>query len=311
MQRLKIIFAGTPQFALPSLQALEISPEIEVCAVFTQPDKPAHRGQKLTPPPVKEFAEKVGIRVYQPAKISKEEIVILQKYNPDFLVVVAYGLILSEEVLAIPKYGCVNLHGSLLPKYRGASPIQSAILAGDEKTGVSFMQIEKELDAGGVFARYETKVGEKNSEELADELASLGGKYFPKVLQEIAAGKLKPISQVSSVVTFTKKIRKEMGKLDFTSESAVEIIRKLRAYTPWPGIFTTYKNKNLKILAARISPKSSTAKIGEVIQLEKGVGIQTREGVLILEKIQLEGKKPLMIQEFIRGEKDFIGSVLN
>jgi len=310
MQRLKIIFAGTPQFALPSLQALEISPEIEVCAVFTQPDKPGNRG-KITPPPVKEFAEKVGIRVYQPEKITKEEIAILQKYNPDFLVVVAYGLILPEEVLAIPKYGCVNLHGSLLPRYRGASPIQAAILAGDEKAGVSFMQIEKELDAGGVFARYETKIGEKNSEELAIELASLGGKYFPKVLQEIAAGKLKPIPQVASAVTFTKKIRKEMGKLDFTSESALQILRKLRAYTPWPGIFITYKNKNLKILAARISPKASTAKAGEVIQLEKGVGIQTREGILILEKIQLEGKKPLPISEFIRGEKDFVGSSLN
>jgi methionyl-tRNA formyltransferase len=311
MQSLKIIFAGTPQFALPSLQALEISPEIEVCAVFTQPDKPAHRGQKLTPPPVKEFAEKVGIRVYQPEKITQEEIAILKKYNPDFLVVVAYGLLLPEEVLSIPKYGCVNLHGSLLPKYRGASPIQAAILSGDEKTGVSFMQIEKELDAGGVFARYETKIGDKNSEELAIELASLGGKYFPKVLQQIASGELKPIPQIASAVSFTRKIRKEMGKLDFVSESAWEMLCKLRAYTPWPGIFTTYKDKNLKILAARISPKNSPAKAGEVIQLEKGVGIQTREGIFILEKVQLEGKKPLTLEEFIRGEKDFIGSRLS
>jgi methionyl-tRNA formyltransferase len=310
MQRLKIIFAATPEIALLSLQSLENSPDFEICAVFTQPDKPANRG-KITPPPVKVFAEEKGIRVYQPEKFAAAEVEIIRKYNPDFLVVVAYGLILPKEILTIPKHGCINLHGSLLPKYRGASPIQSAILAGDEISGVSFMQIEEELDSGGVYAAFTTPIAKKTSAELSADLADLGGKYFPKVLREIAEGKLTPTPQDSAAATFTKKIRKEDGKIDFTTEDAESILRKLRAFTPWPGIFTAYKGKILKILAARIEKNSSKSQIGEVIPIGNSVGIQTREGVLILEKIQLEGKKPLGIQDFICGEKDFIHTILN
>ncbi|MFH1546010.1 MAG: methionyl-tRNA formyltransferase [Patescibacteria group bacterium] len=242
-KKLKIAFAGTPEFAIPSLRSLIADEEIEVVTVFTQPDKSAGRGNRLTPPPIKIFAEENGIPVFQ-KKIDASKI---QKLDLDFLAVVAFGMILPSEVLEVPRFGCVNLHASLLPKFRGASPIQSAILSGEAKTGVSFMRISEQLDAGDIFAQFEIEIGKKNAEQLSAELAKLGNK-FPEVLKKIAREKLKAIPQNSAEATSCSKIRKADGRVSWEEDSAEIILRKLRAFAGWPSVFTSFKGKILKLI---------------------------------------------------------------
>ncbi|MCF7836516.1 methionyl-tRNA formyltransferase [Candidatus Gracilibacteria bacterium] len=305
MQKLKIAFAGTPDFAVESLRTLIADEGIEVVKVFTQPDKPAGRGQALVPPPVKVFAEENGVEVLQPEKLKKADLEGL-----DFLVVVAYGMILPNEALNVPQFGCVNLHASLLPKFRGASPIQSSILAGEEKTGVTFMQISEQLDSGDIFAQEEIEIGEKNSLELSDELAELGNK-FPEILQKIAGGQLQPIAQDDSEATFCGKIKKEDGKLDWEKDSTEILVRKKRAFAGWPGVWCEYEGKILKLIEYRIqNTEYGVQKNGEVFEFEGKVFVKTIDGAIQLKKVQLAGKKILAAEDFAHGDSNFVGAEL-
>ncbi len=307
-EKLKIVFAGTPEFAIPSLAVLLHDPAVEILAVFTQPDKPAGRGKIFTPPPVKTFAEENEIPVFQ----EKLDLEIIHKKFPeiDFIVVVAFGVMLSKELLEVPRFGCVNLHASLLPKFRGASPIQSAILASESKTGVSFMRISEQLDAGDVFAQFEIEIGEKNTEQLGMELAKLGEK-FPEVLKKIVSGDIQSTPQDDAGVTFCKKIQKSDGRADWQKDSAELLVRKLQAFTPWPGVWTKSRGKNLKLLEfSSWQLVASDRQSGEVFEKDGRVGVVVADSAIELKKVQLEGKKELQIEDFLRGNADFIGNKL-
>jgi methionyl-tRNA formyltransferase len=305
-ERLKVAFAGTPSFAVPSLEALMNDSDIEVVKVFTQPDKPAGRGQALTPPPVKVFATENGVEVSQPKKIEKADLEGLS-----FLVVVAYGMILPSEVLGVPKFGCVNLHASLLPKLRGASPIQSAILSGEDETGVTFMQISKQLDSGAIFAQEEIEIGEKDAVELGAELAQLGNK-FPEILQKISSGELQAVPQNEDEATFCGKIKKEDGKVDWEKDTSEVLLRKLRAFTGWPTVWTKFEGKILKLLEVQVASGTlEPASYGEVFSNDEGkIFVKTVDGAIELKKVQLEGKKAIKIEEFIKGNAEFVGAKL-
>jgi methionyl-tRNA formyltransferase len=304
MQKLKIAFAGTPDFAVESLKALIADEGIEVVKVFTQPDKPAGRGQALTPPPVKVFAAENGVEVLQPEKFKKADVEGL-----DFLVVVAYGIILSSEVLDVPRFGCVNLHASLLPKFRGASPIQSSILTGEEKTGVTFMQISEQLDSGAIFAQEEIEIGDKNSLVLSDELAQLGNK-FPEILRKIANSEISTTPQNSAEATFCEKIKKEDGRVDWRKDSTETLVRKNRAFAGWPEVWTIFENQNLKLVDFTADEKFDDKKTGEVFEFEKRIFVATVDGSLEIQKLQLAGKKILSAEDFARGDSNFVGAKL-
>ncbi|MFH1375984.1 MAG: methionyl-tRNA formyltransferase [Patescibacteria group bacterium] len=307
-EKLKVVFAGTPDFAVPSLERLLEDSEIEVVAVFTQPDRPAGRGQELSAPPVKKVAEEKGIPLFQPEKLEASE---LQKFSPDFLVVVAYGVILADDVLSLPKFGCINLHASLLPKFRGASPIQSAILSSEDKTGVSFMRITEKLDSGPVYTQFKVEIAEKNAEELGTELAALGGEKFPEVLKMLAAGELKETPQDDAQASECKKIEKADGKVNWEKDSAETLLKKLRAFTPWPGVWTEIGGKNLKLVDFETwNVEHETQKDGETFERAGKIGVQSADGAIQLIKVQLEGKKALDVQEFVKGNADFVGAKL-
>ena len=283
-------------------------PEIEVSAVFTQPDRPAGRGQELSAPAVKKVAEEKGIPLFQPEKLEASE---LQKFNPDFLAVVAYGVILADDVLTLPKFACVNLHASLLPKFRGASPIQSAILSNDTETGVSFMRITEQLDSGPVYTQFEVEIAEKNAEKLSDELAQMGGEKFPEVLKMLAAGELKEIPQDDPLASECQKIEKADGKVNWEKDSAELLLRKLRAFTPWPGVWTEIGRKNLKLVDFETwNVEHETRENGEVFEQDGKIGVQSAGGAIQLIKVQLEGKKALDVREFVKGNADFVGAKL-
>lgn len=304
MQKLKIAFAGTPDFAVESLKALITDEGIEVVKVFTQPDKPAGRGQALTPPPVKVFAAENGVEVLQPEKLEKADLEGL-----DFLVVVAYGMILPSEVLDMPQFGCVNLHASLLPKFRGASPIQSSILAGEEKTGVTFMQISEQLDSGDIFAQEEIEIGEKDAIGLSAELAQLGNK-FPEILRKIANSEISAIPQNSAEATSCSKIIKTDGQVDWQKDSTEILIRKNRAFAGWPGVWTNFETQNLKLVDFIADEKFDGKKVGEVFEFEKRIFVATIDGAIQLKKVQIAGKKILSAEDFARGDSNFVGAKL-
>lgn len=305
----RIIFMGTPEFAVPSLQALIATGQ--VVGVVTQPDRPAGRGQQLTPPPVKMAAEAAGLPIYQPKSLRKEEAAEpLRQWQPDLIVVAAFGQILRPHVLELPPLGCVNVHASLLPRWRGASPIQHAILAGDEATGVTLMQMEAGLDTGPMLAVAEEQILETDTAAtLHDKLAVLGGQLLAARLNDLLAGRLTAIPQDDSLSTYAPMIGKEAGLLNW-GETAVALGRRVRAMTPWPGAFTYWEGQPLKILAAEPVP-GATLPIGEVGVLRDGTAVVgTAEGGLALHTIQLPGKRPLASAEFIRGRTGFVKAEL-
>ena len=262
--RLSVAFAGTPFFACPSLQALMMNPHFEVKMVITQPDKPVGRKYVLTASPIKVLASKNNIFIQQPEKILdiKEEMVRL---NPDFLIVVAYGKILPEELLTIPRFGAINVHASLLPKFRGASPIQEALLQGETQT-----------------------------------LSVVSAQYLPQVLDDFAQGKIQAKPQDHARATYCRKISKTDGLINFKTENAETIVRKIRAFTPWPGCFTFYKNKRIRILSASVSEQKIDT--GKWLLIDKKTfGIGTKSGTVLPLVVQPEGKKPMAVQDFIQG----------
>lgn len=301
---MKIIYFGTPEFAVKPLENLYGDREFEILAVVTQPDKPQGRKQILTASPVKDCAEKLGIPVIQPKnkKELAEELAKIEKV--DFFVVIAYGMILTKEVLEMPKYGPINVHASLLPKYRGASPIQESLLHGDSNTGVSIMAMDETMDHGNIYLIKRLNIDENDSlESLTNKLSEMSAEILPLALKDIKNGILTPLPQNHQKATFCHKIEKEDGKIDFT-KSAVEIKNMLRAFTPWPGIFTEFNGKKIKIIETTTS--DDKIEPGKFKIDGKILKIGTANGSLIPSKLQIEGKNVMDATAFINGYKSQI-----
>lgn len=307
---MKIIYMGTPDFAVGPLKAL-IEAGHEICAVVTQPDRQKGRGKELAPSPVKECAAGYGIPVLTPAKIKEAEAVeALKKYPADIFVVAAFGQILSEEILNMPKYGCVNIHASLLPKYRGAAPIQWSIIDGEKETGVTIMQMDKGLDTGDILFQKKVPITEEETgASLFDKLAEAGAALIVEALDKIEKGEVNPVKQDDDDSCYAKMLSKSTGKIDW-NKSAVEIERLVRGLNSWPSAFTDYKGKQLKIWKAEVLPHIE-GKPGTIAKVTKdAVIVCTREGALSLLEIQLEGKKRMSTKEFLLGRTFAEGEVL-
>lgn len=300
---LNIIFAGTPDFAAKHLEAL-IQANYSIKAVLTQPDKPTGRGQKLQSSAVKQTALEHGLTVLQPKTLKKPEIVeTLKTFEPDVLVVVAYGLILPKAVLTLPKYGCINVHASLLPRWRGAAPIQYAIWKGDEQTGITIMQMDEGLDTGPMLHKLECNIDKyETSASLYQKLAEQGPQGLMYVLDNLASGSIQPMSQNDSEATHAGKIDKKEGLIQWTQESAQEVERKVRAFNPWPMAYFLDQGQCIKVWEASVSHLSGQP--GKVIALDKdSVTVATRKEALVLHKIQLPNGKPLNIRDLLNGKK--------
>lgn len=316
MEKLKIVFAGTPDFAASHLQAL-LNSSHEVIAVYTQPDKPAGRGKKLQASPVKQLAEQNGIAVYQPKSLRHAEAQAeLKALNADVMVVVAYGLILPEAVLSSPKYGCLNVHGSLLPRWRGAAPIQRAIWAGDAETGVTIMQMDKGLDTGDMLHKVQTSITEdETSASLYTKLAALAPPALLTVLNGLTSGQFPPEKQQNAQANYAEKLSKEEAKLDWQL-TASQLERNIRAFNPWPICYFNVEVEGqlqpLKVYAAEVLPHQTQA-AGTVLHVDKqGIQIATATGVLNLTQVQPSGKKPMSVQDFLNGRAHWfkVGMVL-
>ena len=311
---MKIVFMGTPDFAVAALEEI-IKAGHEVVLAVTQPDKPKGRSKELMPPPVKECALKYGIPVFQPIKIKTEESVAeLKKYDADIYVVAAFGQILSKEILDMPRFGCVNIHASLLPKYRGAAPIQRSILDGEDKTGVTIMQMDVGLDTGDMLSKVEVPIEDTDTgETLHDKLAAAGGKLIVEILPLIEAGQVTPKSQDDSLSCYAKMLNKSEGLINWEN-SAAQIDRQVRAFNSWPCAFTSYNKKGLKIWEAvpvTIDEAEISALPGTVVKVDKNsVIVKCGEGFIKLIKVQLEGKKAMAVHDFLLGVKMQPGDML-
>ena len=305
---MRIVYMGTPDFAVPALEKLAQSPDYTVAAVFTQPDKPKGRKMVMTPPDVKVCAEKLGIPVFQPASMRSEEAYnSLKELNPDVIVVAAYGQILPKAVLDLPKFGCVNIHGSLLPKYRGAAPIQQSVLDGEKITGVTTMLMDVGLDTGDILLKAETEIGENETAgELFDRLAVLGGELIVETLDKLKKGEITPQKQDESLATHTSKITKELCPIDF-NKSAYEVHNKVRGLNPWPVAVTEIAGKTVKVYSSRVSDMSGAA--GTILSLKPFVVACGDKSVELIE-IQPQGKKRMTAQAFLAGHKLNIGDKL-
>ncbi len=307
----KVVFMGTPDFAVPSLDALLKASFVEVPLVITQPDKPAGRGKRLTPPSVKVFAEMNGIPVIQPKNIkgNEELFQLIRKISPDFIVVAAYGKILPEEILEIPLVAPLNVHASLLPKYRGASPIQSVLLNGEKETGVTIMRVREKLDSGEMYLWDSTPIYlDDNAQTLHDKLADMGGKLIVKAIKGILSGDLKPIPQNDDEATYCTQIKKIDGFINW-SDSSDRIFNKIRAFTPWPSVFTYFNGKLLKILKG-ISFEGEGGFPGEIVDISDNFTVSTAKGFLKVLEVKPEGKKKMSGSDFVRGYRVKTGDKL-
>lgn len=306
---MKIIFMGTPDFAAASLEAL-IDSRHEIQAVVTQPDKPKGRKGELTPSPVKVVAEGKGIKVYQPLKVRDEEFVeTLRAYNPDVIVVVAFGQIIPLSILKMPKFGCVNIHGSLLPKYRGAAPIQWAVLDGEKETGITTILMDEGIDTGDILLKKTIKIDtDETSGSLFDKLMALGAETILETLDELEKGNLTPTKQGESPTAYAKMLTKAMGLIDFT-RSAKELDCFVRGMDPWPSAYTLLSGKTLKLWKVRAVEGSGKA--GSVIDIGKeSFTIACGEGAIEVLEVQLEGKKRMSAGDFLKGSTLNIGQEL-
>ncbi|MBD3247816.1 methionyl-tRNA formyltransferase [Candidatus Falkowbacteria bacterium] len=309
MKKYKIVFFGTPEFAVPSLESLIQDDNFEVAAVVTQKNKPVGRGHVLTPPPVKVFADQKNIPTLQPDHISEIQDRFKQ-LAPDIAVVVAYGKIIPADMLEVPAYGFINLHGSILPKYRGAAVLQAPILYGDTETGVSIIKMDKGLDTGPILSIGKIALkGDETAGQLHDKLARMGSRMLPKVIMQYINGYIEPEEQKGES-KYIRTLDRGNGRINW-NKKASQIEKQVRAYTPWPGTFTTYQEKILKILEVDKNILNTKGRqIGEVLSRDGRPVVQTGEGSLVLKKLQIEGKKPLNAEDFLRGHEDLVGSVL-
>jgi methionyl-tRNA formyltransferase len=295
----RIVFAGTPEFAVPPLAAL-LSTTHDICGVYTQPDRPAGRGRKLSPSPVKVLAETHGLPVFQPANFkSEEDQVILRSLQPDLMVVVAYGLILPTSVIAIPPLGCVNIHASLLPRWRGAAPIQRAVLAGDAETGVTIMYIEPRLDAGPMLLKRVTPIGRlETAGELHDRLSQIGATALLDALSDLQTGTQRPEIQDETQATYAAKLQKDESPLDW-HRPASELERQVRAFNPWPSAETRFGDGSLKIWRAEALSTPARGAPGSVNTDDGNLTVATGHGSLQLLEVQLPGARRIVARDFI------------
>ncbi|MDO5331834.1 MAG: methionyl-tRNA formyltransferase, partial [Bacillota bacterium] len=297
-----------PEFAAGALTALAEAGH-EITLVVTQPDKPKGRSKLFLPPPVKVEAEKLGIEVFQPDRIKRaENVEYLKNYEADVFVVAAFGQILSKEILEMPKYGCINIHASLLPKYRGAAPIQWSILNGEEKTGVTIMQMDEGLDTGDILLVGEIAIEDTdNSDTLHDKLMNEGAKLIVDALKLLEEGKLSARKQPDEPLFYASMIKKEDGEIDF-KESAVSIGRKIRAFFPWPGTFSFLNGNLVKISEAKVINENTDNEAGVVTNVTKNsIFVQTGDGLLEILRIQPQGKKEMSVHDYLLGKKINIG----
>ena len=302
MKKLKIVYAGTPEFAVPALQALIDSPH-QVVAVYTQPDRPAGRGRKVQFGPVKQLAVDAGIPTEQPLTLKDQETQdILAAYNADVMVVAAYGLILPQVVLDMPHYGCLNIHGSLLPRWRGAAPIHRAIQAGDKETGVTIMQMAAGLDTGDMLLKTPCPItAADTSQTIHDKLSIAGADSILSVLEGLPEGKFNAEPQNESQASYAKKLTKAEAEIDWHLP-AEQIDRTIRAFNPWPVAFTLYHGKPLRIFMSRVEDFKSKEPAGTVIkESPDGICVATGEGVISFSKLQLPGKKAMDVKNFLNG----------
>lgn len=304
MKALNVVFAGTPEFSVPALEALLRSAH-RVLAVYTQPDRPAGRGRQLAASAVKQCAVSHGLPVEQPASLREPAALErLERLGADLMVVVAYGLLLPPPVLAAPRFGCVNIHASLLPRWRGAAPIQRAILAGDQVTGVAIMQMDAGLDTGAVLLERTVAIGERESAaSLHDRLAALGASALLEALEQIAQGSALPRQQPASGATYAGKIRKEEAEIDWRG-SAAQLDRQVRAFNPWPVAQTCWNAQPLRIWEALPVAGGAGALPGTVLHAgAAGIDVATGEGVLRLTRVQLAGRKAMPAAEFLNAHR--------
>ncbi|MFH1141336.1 MAG: methionyl-tRNA formyltransferase [Chloroflexota bacterium] len=308
---MRVVFMGTPDFALPVLEGL-LSDGCQVMGVYTRPDQPAGRGRQPAPPPVKTYALSRGLPVFQPRSLRREEAVQeLASLQPEIIVVAAYGRILPPEALAVPPLGVLNIHPSLLPKYRGPSPVTTALLEGESVTGISVMLMDEGMDTGSILAQRQTSIlPHETAGELTHRLFRLGAERLLEVLPEWTAGVMMPVPQDEAMATITRLYTKEDGDLDW-SLPAVALARRLCAFQPWPGCYTRWEGKLLRILegGATDSGGAPTAPPGQVVALGKAinypVAVATGKGLLGLRQVQLEGRKAQAVEEFLRGHPRF------
>ena len=308
---MNIVFMGTPDFAVPSLEAI-IAAGHKVSAVFTQSDKPKGRGMKLTPPPVKELALSVGIPVFQPESLKKEVETVapqIRAMSPDCIVVVAYGKLLPPEILKIPRLGCVNVHGSLLPKYRGAAPIQWTVINGDEYGGVTTMLMAEGMDTGDMLLRKAVKVGEnETAAEYYDRLSLVGAELLVETLKRLEAGNITPEPQNNDEATLAPMLNKEMSPTDF-SRSAKEVCAHINGLSDWPCATAVLDGKKLKLYRAEVAERSSKGRAGEITD-EKKFTVSCGEGSVNILEIQAEGSRRMPSSDYLRGHPIKKGAVL-
>ena len=309
-EKIKIIFMGTPEFAVLPLQALLDDKQFEVSAVVTQPDKPAGRSQELTAPPIKVFAQENGLAIFQPEKVRKNPklLDLLKNLKPYFIITAAYGKILPPEILQIPKICCLNVHASILPKYRGASPIEQALLNGDTESGISFIKMDEKMDTGDVYLIKKVDItADDNNESLKLKLSKTASEALPALLRSIAAGELEATPQNNKNATYCDKIEKNDGLLNPAQMSSIEIIYRIKALNPWPGTFVLYNNKRIKIPDAENATIGESHLPGEFLPYDQNRNLYlfTANGVLKINKMQIEGKKVTSPQDFLRGNGNF------
>ena len=314
-KNLRVIFMGTSAFAEEILASL-IAAGYPIISAYTQAPKKVGRSHKLQKSRVHFLSEKNKIEVFTPYKFDEVVIQEIKKQNPDLIIVAAYGKILPEAVLKIPRFGCLNVHASLLPKFRGPSPIQNVILAGEKETGITLIQMDKGVDTGEIISQQKTKIEKKETAaKLSERLAKIGSQLLMDTLPKWVSGKLKSKPQNNSLATLCQLIEREDGHI-FWNEDAKIIFNKFRALQPWPGIFTFWK-KNGQLLRLKLTDitlstkKENQGLMGEIIQLSGQILVRTGNGYIQLKKVQLEGKPEMAIQDFINGQKKFIGSILS
>ncbi len=300
---MRIIFMGTPEFALAGLKSLITEKSYDIVGVFTQPDKAVGRNQIISFPPVKRLALENNLSVFQPEKI-KDALETIKNLKPDLIVVIAYGKIIPQSILDIPTYGCINVHASLLPKYRGAACLNAPILNGDKETGVTIMKMEAGLDTGPILRQAVMKLnGNENLETVHDTLSNLGAELLVPTLNDFVNGKIEPKIQDESQASYIKTLNKEDGKIDWT-KSAQEIERQVRAYNPWPGTYTNDGDKSIKIIGVENKVlATNNHQIGEAFVDNGRLVIQCGQDSLVILRLQAAGKKPMTSLEFLRGNK--------
>lgn len=308
---MKIIYMGTPEFAVKPLEKL-YEEGFDIPLVVSQKDRPKGRGKKLLPTAVKARAEELGLEVFQPDNINSEDSINkLKDIKPDFIVVAAYGQILRKEILSIPKYTCVNIHASLLPKYRGAAPINWAIIDGEEETGITIMEMVEKLDAGDMYIKESINIKEDDDAiTIHDSLSELGGKTIVKALKGIISGKITPESQNDSKSNYAPMLNKKMGKIDW-NESGESIKNLVRGLKPWPTAYTFYKKNNVKIHRVELCSKFKEGENGEIVKVDnEGIFVNSEDSCIIIKELQFPGKRKIRVEDFIKGNEIKVGTIL-